>query len=151
MYSFKSLLFLASTTIYAAPVFPHQDSVSTATVSGTGLAFFSSDLTSGAPLKAGSDYTCYSGSADSFPDISAWASFNDLWNFQVTNALSPIGDTSEEIQAMHDAVVSVGQAAQVDPRVILSVILQESTGNVNVQCTNNGVENCGIVCFPRTH
>ena len=62
--------------------------------------------------------------------------------FQVTNALRPIGDSESEIQALRNAIILVGWNARVDPRVILSVILQESTGNLRVGCTNNGVENC---------
>ncbi|MCJ1324610.1 hypothetical protein MMC10_001272 [Thelotrema lepadinum] len=139
MHPFTNLLLFASAAL-AIPLLPRA-----ATVTGNGLAFYTSNLNDGSPIKAGSTYTCYSGSADSFPPMSQWASFNALWAFQVKNALSPIGDTNQEIQAMQQAVVTVGQAAQVDPRVILAVILQESSGNVNVGCTNNGVSNCGIM------
>ena len=139
MHPFIHFLLFASAAL-AAPLFPRA-----ATVTGDGLAFYTSNLNDGSPIKAGSAYTCYSGSADKFPDMDQWASFNDLWTFQVKNALSPIGDTNQEIQAMQQAVVSVSKTAQVDPRVILAVILQESSGNVNVGCTNNGVENCGIM------
>lgn len=140
MLSFLNLL-LVGYTAFAAPILPRGSTF----VQGTGVSFYSSDLSAGAALKAGSDYTCYRGSASRFPDIGQWASFDDLWKFQITNALSPIGDSSAEIQALQSAITSIGQAAQVDPRVILSIILQESTGNLKVGCTNNGVENCGIV------
>ena len=110
------------------------------------LAFYTSDPSSGAAgYPSHAAYTCYVGPATNFPPPSKWQSFTTLWNFQVTNALQPIGDSAAEIAALHDAIVAVAQTARIDARVILAVVLVESTGNVRVGCTDNGVRNCGLM------
>ena len=133
---------LLSTIALAAPLHPRRNTVS---VTGSGLTFFSPNLTEGSPMQPPTAYTCYSGSAANFPPLTQWASFNDLWNFQVTNAFAASGDSSSDIQDLKSSILSTSRAAKVDPRVILGIILQESSGNLNVGCTNNGVENCGIM------
>ena len=142
MHFIVSLCTLASVAL-GAPLYGGDGLA--AVTSALGLSFYSSSLDAGAPLGNPATYTCYSGPATNFPSPDKWASFSALWNFQVTNSLQPIGDSAEEIGAMHDAIVQVAQAAKVDARVILAMVIKESTGNVRVPCTNNGVENCGLM------
>ncbi|KAF7142172.1 hypothetical protein CNMCM5793_008680 [Aspergillus hiratsukae] len=44
-----------------------------------------------------------------------------------------------------NSILEVSAAAKVDPRLILAVVMQESSGNVYVGCTNNNVQNCGLM------
>ena len=120
---------------------------STAVSAPYGSTYYYPDLRVGGPGYGAShhNYTCYAGPWRSFPPPAKWISFNYLWQFQVNNALRPIGDNEAEIQAIYNGIVQVSRDARVDARVILAVIIQESTGNVRVGCTNNGVENCGLM------
>ena len=112
-----------------------------------GSTYYNPNFNAGGPGYGASHnmYTCYAGTWKNFPPPAQWISFSSLWQFQVNNALKPIGDNSSEIQAIYDGIVQVSQVSKIDARVILAVIIQESTGNVHVGCTNNGVENCGLM------
>ena len=116
-----------------------------AVTSKTGLSFYDANYNSGSGYTSHSNYTCYRGLASNFPPPSKWASFNNLFPFQKSNALLPIGDSNAEAQAIYNAILSISKTAKVDARVILAVIIQESTGNVRVSCTFNGIQNCGIM------
>lgn len=114
--------------------------------SATGLSFYNANLASGTSGKAdASEYTCYSGPASNFPAVDTWISFEAMWALISADALAPIGDTAEQIADLYTAITDISVVSQVDARVILATIIDESTGNVNVGCTNNGVENCGLM------
>jgi glucan 1,3-beta-glucosidase len=91
-----------------------------------------------------STYTCHSGGASNFPEVSNWMGFQDMFDLNQATSLSV--EESGPIQGqLWNAILEVSQDSMIDPRLILAIIMQESTGNVFVQCTNNGVENCGIM------
>ena len=70
--------------------------------------------------------------------------FQDMFNRNQATSLSL--EESGPIQGqLYNAIVEVSRDSMVDARLILAIIMQESTGNVYVRCTNNGVENCGIM------
>jgi len=48
-----------------------------------------------------------------------------MWALQIQDALTPIGDSAAEQQAIYNAVLAVSSNAKVDPRVILAVIIDE--------------------------
>ena len=136
----------ASTSQTATPTGNDHGSPNAAATVPAALAFYTASPSSGGPGYAShATYNCYTGGAQNFPAPSSWVSYNTLWAFQVNNALKPIGDSDAEITAISNAIVSVAQTAMVDARVILAVVITESTGNVRVGCTNNGVENCGLM------
>ena len=54
-------------------------------------------------------------------------------------------DTATEIANMKSAIQSVGSATNVDPRFILAIIMQESTGCVRVITTSYSVLNPGLM------
>ncbi|KAI9832282.1 MAG: hypothetical protein M1819_004460 [Sarea resinae] len=109
------------------------------------LAWFASNPNTGvAGYSSPTAYTCYSGAASNFPAFDQWMDFTAMWNLNVQNSLS-VEEDSTDYDDMLNSINSVSASAQVDARLILAVIMQESTGNVNVACTNNGVENCGIM------
>ena len=144
MHLFASLSFLAALAV-AAPTSTVASSTSTSVptssasvTSSNGLKWYNSNLASGNSGRSDptSGYVCFKGPASNFPAMSTWMNFNSMWNFQVGNALKPIGDNSSEIQAIYDGILSVSKISKVDPRVILSVIILESTGNVRVKCVS---------------
>lgn len=117
-----------------------------AVTSAAGLKFYQSNFATGTSGYANpGTYTCFSGPASKFPAISNWISFNKMYALLKSVALIPIGDTQAQAQDIYNGIVSISQAAKVDARVILAVIVLESTGNVHVKCTYNGVENCGLM------
>ncbi|MCJ1250349.1 hypothetical protein MMC30_007575 [Trapelia coarctata] len=87
----------------------------------------------------------YSGPSSNFPSPSSWQSFSALWALNLP-ALQ-INDNDADIATMKAAIQSVADETNglIDPRVILAMIMQESSGNVHVISTNNGVQNNGIL------
>ncbi|MCJ1387944.1 hypothetical protein MMC18_000787 [Xylographa bjoerkii] len=123
-----------------------RNGVGSVVTNPTGLSFYDPKFSDGtAGYSTPNTYNCYSGPAANFPPMSTWMNFNAMFNRNQQYSLVVVGDTGPEQGAIYNAIVSVSQQAKVDARVILAVIIQESTGNVRVGCTNNGVENCGLM------
>ncbi|RPB00878.1 hypothetical protein L873DRAFT_1736036 [Choiromyces venosus 120613-1] len=114
-------------------------------VTGKGLAWYDSSFTNGnGGYKDPKYYWCFRGIKENFPPIGNWMNFYDMFNLnQRTSMVSH--DSGQEQGAIYDAIVKVSQEAKVDARLILAVIMQESSSNVHVPCTNNGVKNCGLM------
>ena len=87
------------------------------------LAFFASDPSAGKPAANPATYTCMSGPASNFPAFSSWVPFEDM--FQTNQAQLAASDSASEQQKIHDAILSISQASQVDARFILAIIMQE--------------------------
>ncbi|RHZ59231.1 hypothetical protein CDV55_106081 [Aspergillus turcosus] len=114
-------------------------------VTGNGLNWYSSSLTDGATAYQDPEYYyCFGGPAANFPPFGNWMGFTEMFdlNQQTSMALVESGEIQGDIW---NAIVEVSAAAKVDPRLILAVVMQESSGNVYVGCTNNGVQNCGLM------
>ncbi|KAL3484993.1 pectate lyase superfamily protein-domain-containing protein [Aspergillus germanicus] len=114
-------------------------------VTGNGLNWYSSSLTDGAAAYQDPEYYyCFGGPAANFPPFANWMGFTEMFdlNQQTSMALVESGPIQGDIW---DAIVAVSADARVDPRLILAVVMQESSGNVYVGCTNNGVQNCGLM------
>jgi hypothetical protein len=88
----------------------------------------------------------FSGPASSFPPQSSWKDFVTLFNLNKNNMLST-GDTGEDVGRIFNAINSAAAAIGVEERVILSIILQESSGDVGVPCTTapDGSQSCGLM------
>ena len=104
--------------------------------------------------KAQNQYSFYQGDgsqAGGWPAHDQWISFNALWD----SVLPYIGkecvgsgatpNTDEENQQVREAILTISAQAQIDPRFVLAVAMQESTGCVRVQSTANAVSNPGIM------
>ncbi|EXJ73568.1 uncharacterized protein A1O5_03329 [Cladophialophora psammophila CBS 110553] len=94
----------------------------------------------------GGGYANYSGPASSFPHTSQWASYSALWNSN--SKLMKYHDSDAEIADIKTAIETVARESQVDVRVVLCTIMQESGGNVRVRTTvspDGTVRNPGIM------
>jgi len=111
------------------------------------LSWYNSDLNAGTSgVSPSSSYTCFSGYLQDYPPHSQWMNFYTMFNLNQQHAMAWTGsppDTGEQQGEIYNAIVSVSQAAKVDARLILAVIIQESGGWVNVQCTAG--YNCGLM------
>ncbi|KAH7313026.1 hypothetical protein BKA65DRAFT_150686 [Rhexocercosporidium sp. MPI-PUGE-AT-0058] len=102
-------------------------------------------------------FTSYSGPASSFPPISTWLSFEDIFNASKSEMLQT-GDSDEDVGRIWNAVVEAAEIG-VEARVIFCIIMQESTGNVGVETPTNqdgdatgGLMQCvGSPAFPGEH
>ncbi|KAG4034284.1 hypothetical protein MFRU_003g02540 [Monilinia fructicola] len=112
--------------------------------SGAGNKDPNSTLSAG--VGKGTDtYKCYSGDWQSFPPSSRWVSFDAMWNKSTTYLKESCantgafgsGDSPAQIQSMYDSILSVASASLVDPRFIYAIILQESSGCVNIDTSKN--------------
>ncbi|OAG39866.1 hypothetical protein AYO21_05932 [Fonsecaea monophora] len=96
--------------------------------------------------QGGGAYVNYSGPASKFPPTSQWASYPALWSSN--SKLMKYNDSDSEIANIKTAIETVARESQVDVRVILCTIMQESGGNVRVHTTvspDGTVRNPGIM------
>lgn len=75
----------------------------------------------------------YSGPASSFPNEDTWKDFITLFNINKP-LMFQTGDSGEDVGKIFDAIKEAAKIG-VEERVILAIIMQESTGNVGVKTT----------------
>ncbi|MCJ1387371.1 Syntaxin-binding protein 3 [Xylographa bjoerkii] len=130
-----------------APVGPASSIVSSATATSTMTASTEQSSPVSAPTPGVS--AVYSGPASNFPPASAWQSFSALWALNLP-ALHAV-DNDADIASIESSIQEISEDTNglpygpIDPRVILAVIMQESSGNADVDPTNNGVTNPGLM------
>ena len=89
----------------------------------------------------------YSGPWEDFPPMSSWLQWGDIFNAyeqSMVDAGSSFDDVGRIAVAIEQAAADIG----VDERVILGIILQESSGYVGVCCTGSGDcsgPDCGLM------
>jgi hypothetical protein len=81
-----------------------------------------------------------SGPASSFPAKETWLDFDTLFNLNMSE-LSASGDTNTDVDGIRAAIHQ--NAELVESRIILCIIMQESSGNVGVQTT--GDDDAGLM------
>ncbi|KAK8238277.1 hypothetical protein HDK90DRAFT_220695 [Phyllosticta capitalensis] len=99
------------------------------------------------------NYQCFWGSAALLPKFAQWISFDALWKTNIAaiqkqqNYLITVNNVTRNINdVIRDKILLVSEQDKVDARLILAVMMQESTGKLDVACT--GVANCGIMQGP---
>lgn len=87
-----------------------------------------------------------------WPDISAWGSFDELWNANLPLIQQSCGwngwgadNSGDEVNNIRDAITQVSSNQGVDNRFVLAIMMQESKGCVRVPTTDNGVTNPGLM------
>ena len=94
----------------------------------------------------GGPVVAYSGPASNFPDPNQWQKWSLMWARNEKVML--INDTPEYVQYIEQAIETVAKESNVDRRVILCTIMQESQGNVHVPTTispDGTVRNPGLM------
>jgi len=149
MFAKTILAALSTVALVAALPVPKPNALEARNGAGSaataGSAWFNSNPSTGVSgYSDPSTYKCFSGPASSFPAFSEWMDYTTM--FDLNQKASMGSFENAEVQGeLWNAIQIVAADAQIDARLILAVIMQESTGNVNVHCTNNGVENCGLM------
>ncbi|KAK4508807.1 hypothetical protein PRZ48_002546 [Zasmidium cellare] len=91
-----------------------------------------------------SSYRCYNGDPKSYPTSSQWLPYSTLWDLNRETILSA---NAGDVYLQHYIQVALDQVSawhDIDPRFLLAILLQESKGDVNVECV--GPEpRCGIL------
>ncbi|CAG9996973.1 unnamed protein product [Clonostachys byssicola] len=97
-------------------------------------------------------YTFWQGNGANWPKKAAWGSFSQLWNANLPIIRKSCGwnnwgadNSATEISNLQKAINQVAGEAKIEPRFILSIVMQESGGCVRVPTTNNGVRNPGLM------
>jgi hypothetical protein len=126
-----------------------RDGTGSVVTAPNALAWYSSALATGTSgLADPSSYTCYTGAASNFPEMSTWVSFSQMWNDSLIYTFAYEPNTKAQTQDIYNSIVSVSKAAKVDARVILATILLESSGNLSVACSLSPagqIPNCGLM------
>lgn len=86
----------------------------------------------------------YSGPAINFPnDPTRWDTWDNYWSR--ASAQFPRSNTTAQTGWVKDAILLEAATTGMDARFILAVVVQESSGDVHVRTTNNGVSNPGLM------
>ncbi|KAK7739120.1 hypothetical protein SLS53_005756 [Cytospora paraplurivora] len=78
----------------------------------------------------------YRGPRENFPAMDTWMNFGDMFNAN-TASMVAAGSTWDDVGRMRVAIQDAAAAFGVDERVILGIIMEESTGYVGVVTTWN--------------
>lgn len=110
-----------------------------------------------APSGITSTYRCFTN--DNYPPISDWLPFETLWTYAAsvitsnnpsTTLTTPTG--ASIVSIIHDKILAVAASTHLDARLILAIILQESSGILSTHCTSAAPDgtplNCGIMQGP---
>ncbi|KAL9049359.1 MAG: hypothetical protein Q9162_007255 [Coniocarpon cinnabarinum] len=96
-----------------------------------------------------SAYQCYQGPPSNFPTADKWISYDSMKKIHAklgqTWCSNGVLNSDDQVNWVFEAIDAVGAASMVDKRVILAQMIQESSGCVNVDATNNGVYNPGLM------
>lgn len=122
MYASK-LLLLVATAASASPL-------------GSVLQRWSNGSSSHQPLAARAAPQFYSGPYTSFPGKETWKDFDTLFNANVPS-MRIKGDQQSDIDRIKVALQQVGPQYNIEPRVLLAIMMQESHGDVGAFTTTS--------------
>lgn len=88
------------------------------------------------------DGCTYNGPYENFPPMSSWLDWGTVFGLY-EQSMVDAGSTWDDVGRINVAISSAAASIGVDERVILAIILQESSGYVGVQCT--GGDDCGLM------
>ncbi|KAM0260088.1 hypothetical protein ACHAQJ_003013 [Trichoderma viride] len=95
------------------------------------------------PIELQSRQGCaYGGPYQNFPSMSSWLPWTTVFGLY-EQAMVDHGSSWDDVGRINVAISAAAANIGVDERVILGIILQESTGYVGVQCT--GGDDCGLM------
>ncbi|KXJ97316.1 hypothetical protein Micbo1qcDRAFT_171017 [Microdochium bolleyi] len=140
MVSIKSLfLALAATSAMAAPT-PGAPEAAAGTIVDTSPA----GNDTGASIMAGPNW--YSGPWWNFPGKDTWLSWNELWQRNDDNMVYA-GSTWDDVGRLNVAIWNIANEYGIDPRVLLVMVMQESSGYVGVRTTYSwqGIATAGVL------
>ncbi|KAK4946130.1 hypothetical protein LTR66_014324, partial [Elasticomyces elasticus] len=115
----------------------------TKVTSPAGLAWYDPNLGAGTAT-ASTSYKCYHGGINSYPPMSSWMNFYDMFNHNKPTMLARNNNNDQWVGWMWDAITQTAAASNVDARLILAIVMQESTGQIDVGCTGS-MPNCGLM------
>lgn len=100
----------------------------------------------GADAPKKTEYQCIGPKIQDFPGMDKWLSFDLLWKINEPRITFANKNCTKYNGIIRDAIHEVSAQTKVDARLILAMMMQESNGNVLVECTNTwGAPDCGIM------
>lgn len=93
-------------------------------------------------------YQCFHGQLSHYPAPKSWLSFSDLWNTNREQILSSNGGNAYIQHYIHESILAVSEESNVDPRLILALIMGESNGDASTPCLGP-LPRCGILHAPK--
>ncbi|KAF2140986.1 uncharacterized protein K452DRAFT_288374 [Aplosporella prunicola CBS 121167] len=100
---------------------------------------------SGSGSESSVSYEKYCGSVAKYPPMKKWQTFDSLWQINLP-VIKSKGTSDKLIAVLKAKILAIALESQVDARVILATIMQESGGKLDVPCTAK--VNCGIMQGP---
>ncbi|KAF2751904.1 hypothetical protein M011DRAFT_498324 [Sporormia fimetaria CBS 119925] len=90
-------------------------------------------------------YKCYGPTKEDFPALDMWKSFAEMWAINVIE-IEKINGGTQYNDAIKQAIIKQSQESLVDARLILAMVMQESTGQAQAPCTPlDNPTDCGIL------
>lgn len=88
------------------------------------------------------DYRCYGGELSNYPSIEEWISWDALWDINREQILSSNGGDTYIQHYVQEAILQAERESNVDARLILAILMQESNGKASIDCVRS---KCGIM------
>jgi len=74
---------------------------------------------------AATSYKCFTGQPASFPKMSSWLSFDQLWSINEKVISGSNNGKTEIVDAIKNAITTNAKENNFDPRVVLAIAIQE--------------------------
>lgn len=89
-------------------------------------------------------YHCIGPMMDDFPTPEKWPlCFDQMWNIN-SPAITTVNGGNQFNVELRNAINAEAEKTRIDARIILALVMQESTGQINAPCTNGGAD-CGLL------
>ncbi|KAK5123302.1 hypothetical protein LTR85_002732 [Meristemomyces frigidus] len=94
-----------------------------------------------------SSYQCFGSDSTESLSASSWLCFNDLWRINEAAILSKNGGDTYIKHYIKEALLHVAGESAIDSRLILALMMQESSGRASISCRSqsNGRSKCGLM------
>ncbi|KAK0942405.1 hypothetical protein LTR29_005991 [Friedmanniomyces endolithicus] len=95
-------------------------------------------------------YQCFNGAGSNDPGTATarWLPFNDLWTLNEPTILSKNGGDTYVTHFIREAIEQVSCDDEIDPALVLAIVMQESSGRASVPCkaqAHGGLSRCGLM------
>lgn len=88
-------------------------------------------------------YKCFYGQSANLPYVTGWKNFDTLWAINLPMLRGYNSEANNKI--LREKILQIAAETKTDARMILSMIIQESGGKLDVRCTGDNNVNCGIM------
>lgn len=102
------------------------------------------------PQASSDSYQCFQSDLSQAVSPRPWLAFEPLWHINEQIILSKNGGNTYIEHYIKDAILQVSEESNIDARLLLAIMMQESNGKAGMQCKSHstGENRCGLMQIP---